>query len=49
MSPLEPRNPTGVGPEKNNVAEAQKKDFRIFITNMSNGLKKYLNKSINDI
>lgn len=40
MPPAEPSNPTPVGREKGDIAEAQGKDFKIAITNMIKDLKR---------
>lgn len=39
MSLLEPSNPTALGPEKCNVAEAQDKDLKLALMNMVEDLK----------
>lgn len=39
MSLMEPSNPTALGPEKYNVAEAQDKDLKLALMNMVKDLK----------
>lgn len=49
ISPIEPRNPTIIGPEKYNIAETYEKGFKISIMNMFKDLKEPMNKSISKI
>ena len=47
MSPLEPSNPTTVGPENFNIAETQEKDLEMAFMGVMEVLKGEMNKSIN--
>ena len=48
MCPLESSNPTIVGPEKCNVAEAQDKDFKVPTINMFKDLEEDTKKCLNE-
>lgn len=47
--PPESINPTALGPERCNTAEAQDKDCKIAATNMFKDLKEDVNKSVDEI
>lgn len=49
MSQLESSNPTTVGPEKYNIVEAQVKDLKIGLMNMSEILKGEMSRMIKEI
>ena len=49
MSPLEPSNPTAVGPENGHIVEVQDRDLKIAVMDIKEVLKEEMNKSLKSI